>query len=145
MKKEKKPMTLGDFIEKNYKDYKLRQKVRQYVPALKFDMYGLDEIPVHDYYQTVTNYFKEHGIDAEPLLELDYDFDDDRTIPFLAVYYYREENDTEYNKRIESTEDRIIRNYDAYTLNFDLEIERQVKMEKDEYELYLKLKKKYDK
>lgn len=138
-------MTLDDFIEKNYKDYKLRKKICQYVPALKFDLYGLDEMSVHDYYQIVTNYFKEHGIDAEPLLELDYDIDDDCTKPFLIVYYYREENDSEYNKRIEETEDRIIRNYDAYTLNFDSEIKRQVKMEKEEYELYLKLKKKYDK
>lgn len=117
------------------------KKVREYIKELQWEYVDGSREDFNDIFDTTEKYFKENGLeDYTPLYEVDATWDgDDDCHGAIDVYYFRDETDSEYSKRIENAERNARRDYE-----WELNKERRAKLaEIEERELYEKLKKKY--
>ena len=136
-----------DYLKKkvNYE----RVKIRRYVHELDERDFAGNRKDFDEYFDRVEEYFKEHGINYEPIYEMEYDYDsdyDDRTYyAMMYVCYERPETDDEMKHRIEVEEKYALRAYQSLENQEEMERARREKKEAEERALYEELKKKYGK
>ena len=146
-----KKLNFREWYFQKYKEYPenpSRRTVRDYIDKLTLENFDDTFDKLKEYHEKVKEYFQKHNIKSEPIYELNWDFDVENGETtnehgLIFVYYLREENDYEFNERIEKRENDAIRLYDAYEMNYEHKINEEKEREEEEYQIYLRLKDKF--
>lgn len=146
-----KKLNFREWYFQKYKEYpenQSRRTVKHYIDKLTLENFDDTFDKLKEYHEKVKEYFEKHNIKSEPIYQLDWDFDVENGETtnehgLIFVYYLREENDYEFNERIEKRENDAIRLYDAYEMNYEHKINEEKEKEEKEYQIYLILKDKF--
>lgn len=147
----KEKLTFKEWYFQKYKEYPenpSRLTVRHYIDKLTLEKFDDTFDKLKEYHEKVKEYFEKHNIKSEPIYELNWDFDVENGETtnehgLIFVYYLCQENDYEFNERIEKRENDAIRLYDSYEMNYEHELKIEREVEEKEYQQYLKLKEKF--
>ena len=126
-----------------------RRTVCEYVPTLERRYLEGTREDLNEYFDEVDEFFKkdERLNGYTPMYEMDYDWEgnygDETYYAVMRVYYMREETDSEMANRINREESNALANYDRAVERDRWEKESNAQKEREERELYEKLKRKY--